>query len=333
MCTSPRTCLPGYLNETGANWDVVSDARGHFHEPHTFHTFGLGTLAVREYLAGIRNPKPSDIELPPVGVATLGPRGRFGAVLFIEKEGFLPLFESVDLANRYDLAIMSTKGQSVVAARRLVDEMCGNEGLPLFVLHDFDKDGFSIVGMLRRSNHRHTYVNRFDVIDLGLRLADVDAEDLRGQAEAAARRKKKTDEWADPDREEVGERESKEKARSNMIANGATKEEAEFLLEKRVELNAMPSDVFIEWLEAKLQKHGVKKIVPDTKMLTTVWQRTREADLVAEKLPELIAEAEKQVGALPLPKDLTKQVTRYLRQHPEAAWDHAVAAIARGCRD
>ena len=52
-----------------------------------------------------------------------------------------------------------------------------------------------------------------------------------------------------------------------MIANGATPEEAEFLLERRVELNAMPSDVFITWLEAKLKKHGIKKIVPDANML------------------------------------------------------------------
>ena len=51
---------------------------------------------------------------------------------------------------------------------------------------------------------------------------------------------------------------------------------------------------------------------------------------MTEKLPELIAEAEKQVGALAMPKDLAKQVTRYLRQHPHVAWDDAVGAIARG---
>ncbi len=44
------------------------------------------------------------------GCVTRGPQGRFGAVLFIEKEGFMPLFEAVHLAERYDLAIMSTKG-------------------------------------------------------------------------------------------------------------------------------------------------------------------------------------------------------------------------------
>jgi DNA topoisomerase VI subunit A len=71
-----------------------------------------------------------------------GPDGLFGAVLFVEKEGFMPLFEATRLADRYDIAIMSTKGLSVTAARRLVDQMCGRYKIPLLVLHDFDKSGF-----------------------------------------------------------------------------------------------------------------------------------------------------------------------------------------------
>ena len=54
------------------------------------------------------------------------------------------------------------------------------------------------------------------------------------------------------DAEEVFDRGNEYQRRANMIANGATPKEAEFLLERRVELNAMPSDVFIKWLEAKL---------------------------------------------------------------------------------
>ena len=43
----------------------------------------------------------------------------------------MPLFEAVKLAERYDLAIMSTKGMSVTAARELVDVLCGDHGIPL----------------------------------------------------------------------------------------------------------------------------------------------------------------------------------------------------------
>ena len=51
----------------------------------------------------------------------------------------MPLFEAVKLAERYDLAIMSTKGMSVTASRQLVEELCARHDIPLLLLHDFDK--------------------------------------------------------------------------------------------------------------------------------------------------------------------------------------------------
>ena len=79
-------------------------------------------------------------------VDVIGPSGNLSGVLFCEKEGFNPLFRAVNLANRYDLMIVSTKGVSVTAARRLIDDVCGDHDLPLFVLHDFDVAGFMILG-------------------------------------------------------------------------------------------------------------------------------------------------------------------------------------------
>ena len=95
--------------------------------------------------------------------STRGPRHRFGAILFIEKEGFMPLFEAVHLAERFDIAIMSTKGVSVTAARQLVDELCGEHDIPLLVLHDFDKSGFTIVGTLQRDTRRYSFENAIEV--------------------------------------------------------------------------------------------------------------------------------------------------------------------------
>ena len=43
----------------------------------------------------------------------------------------MPLFERVNLAQRYDIAIMSSKGMSVTAARTLVDRICSRKGIPL----------------------------------------------------------------------------------------------------------------------------------------------------------------------------------------------------------
>ena len=103
---------------------MVYDDRGHFMEPHTDRVIGLGTLNVRDYLSRVNRLKLEEADFAPASVKTYGPDGCFGAVLYVEKEGFMPLFERVKLAQRYDIAIMSSKGMSVTAARQLVDRIC-----------------------------------------------------------------------------------------------------------------------------------------------------------------------------------------------------------------
>jgi hypothetical protein len=138
-----QTLLPNYIYEHSAHdWDVVYDDRGHFMEPHTKRVIGLGTLNVRGYLSKIDQLKLKTAGFAAASVKTYGPDGNFGAMLYVEKEGFMPLFERVDLARRYDIAIMSSKGMSVTAARMLVDEL--RPGVPLLVLHDFDSAGIII---------------------------------------------------------------------------------------------------------------------------------------------------------------------------------------------
>jgi hypothetical protein len=160
-----QTLLPDYIEENEVEWDVVFDDRGHFREPHTKRAIGLGTLKVRQYQADIGEIDFKEPSFSRGKVVTWGPDGCFGSVLFIEKEGFL--------AERFDIAFMSTKGLSVTAARQLIDEMCGGHEVPLLVLHDFDKSGFSILGTLQRDTRRYTFMNRIEVIDLGLRLDDI----------------------------------------------------------------------------------------------------------------------------------------------------------------
>jgi hypothetical protein len=133
-----------YMQEYGVDWDVVWDDRGHFTEPHEGETLGLGTLAVRRYLRNNASPVLKEAGFKDAKVKTHGPAGRFGAVLFIEKEGFAPIFEAASLAERFDIAVMSSKGMSVTAARMLADCICAKYNIPLLTLHDFDVAGFSI---------------------------------------------------------------------------------------------------------------------------------------------------------------------------------------------
>ena len=98
--------------ELTADWDIIWDDRGHFAEPHTGHEIGLGTLPVREYIEGFREPVIEPVSVADAHVSTFGPAGRYHAVLFVEKEGFEPIFQAAGVYERYDLAPMSTKGMS-----------------------------------------------------------------------------------------------------------------------------------------------------------------------------------------------------------------------------
>jgi len=302
--------LPEYIQLHGVRWNIVYDARGNFIEPHTKARVPLGTLQVSRYLTRIRQHKigDPDFDIWEKFYPTLGPKHRFGAILFIEKEGFMPLFEAVKLAERYDLAIMSTKGMSVTASRELVEELCSAHAVPLLVLHDFDKAGFSIVGTLRRSTKRYRFGqgHAANVIDLGLRLQDVgdlETEDVRF--------------------------ESRWKARANLRENGATDEEIGFLMRRRVELNAFASDEFIQWLELKLQEHGIAKVVPDSDTLAGVYLRMRKQALIQERINEVLDDVDDgKTEPLPPPDDLITSITKRLKDNPALRWDAVLREIA-----
>src|SRR5262249_48696699 len=220
-----QTLLPDYIEEHGVDWNVVYDARGHFQEPHTNRRIGCGTIEVGNYLHAMKEPIIVPAEFSDANIDVIGPSGGLSGILFCEKEGFNPLFKAVNLANRYDLMIISTKGVSVTAARRLIDDICGDNELPLFVLHDFDVAGFMIMGTLQRDTRRYQFGNAVEVVDLGLRVEDITG--LEREPAAATRTSAYT-------------------LRNQLAENGATDAEIDILLSERVELNAMTSDALIE---------------------------------------------------------------------------------------
>jgi hypothetical protein len=103
--------LPNYIEEHGCHhWRTGYDARGHLIEPHGGKTVNLGTNEVRGYLRGIHDPRHVEAELAAANIEFHGPKGNFGALLFIEKEGFGPLLREASFADRFDLATMSNQG-------------------------------------------------------------------------------------------------------------------------------------------------------------------------------------------------------------------------------
>jgi hypothetical protein len=220
------------------DWDVIRDARGNLVEPHTYRKVPLGTLEVRDYLSGTYwrgdlGRHDDDIPQLTLTVPTYGPEDRFGSILYIEKEGFQEQVSAANVQERWDLAIASSKGYSVRAARRALIELALTWDVTVLVAHDFDQQGIGIFHLIERE---------VDAVDLGLRLDDV-----------AGLTPEPVSYRSDP--------------RRNLRERGASGREIDFLrgdgeTGQRVELNALVGREFIDWLEGKLADAGVSKVVP-----------------------------------------------------------------------
>src|SRR5262245_31252892 len=312
-----QVLLPNFISanpELTAAWDVVFDDRGHLIEPHTNRRIGLGTLAVRRYLGNWHTAVSSELVDSTLThqVETTGPGNRYRLALFIEKEGFDALLESAQIADRYDVAIFSTKGQSVTAARALVEAL-SEKDVTILVVHDFDKSGIEIFHTLHSNTRRYTFQSVPKVIDLGFRLSDVEGLE----------------------REPVEYHGAKQNPAINLQACGATEEECAFLVRReqgswvgdRVELNAMRSDQFIAWLEGKFAEVGVEKVVPETATLAAAYQLA----LRKSRLQQVIDEARQAIDEAPdaaVPDDLAEQIRAKITGQA-IAWDEAIWSITR----
>jgi hypothetical protein len=305
-----QTLLPDYIEEHGVAWNVVYDARGHFEEPHTNRRIGCGTIEVGNYLHAMKEePEIVAADFSDAGVDVIGPSGGIAGILFCEKEGFNPLFKAVNLADRRDLMIVSTKGVSVTAARLLIDTICGDSGLPLFTLHDFDTAGFMILGTLQRDTRRYQFSNTFEVVDLGLRLPDIAG--LEREPAAAS----KTNPGV---------------LRDQLTENGADGAEIEILLNERVELNAMPSDDFIATIERQLDAYGLKKVVPDEGLLAETYRAFHRSHELRERFEEMEEEFDEEADEIEIPKDLTERVRAILSEHSDLRWEDAIQVVLDG---
>jgi len=302
-----QTLLKDYLEDYGPAWKVVWDARGHFEEPHTGKKIGVGGIEVEKYIKSwIDGVSQNEYKAIDDRINTKGPANRFNSVLFIEKEGFNELLQDAEIGKKYDMAIISTKGMPVKACCDLLNNL--HIVTRIFALHDFDKSGFTILKTLGEGTRM---ASGCSFTDLGFRL-----EDIEGLPS-----------------EEVSEKTSHSKAELHLEMCGATEEEIKFLIGdeggwgwsgERVELNAMMSEELIEWLEKKLKKHGVKKVIPDEANLETAYRRA----CLGQRIEEIIEEEGKKIDGYEVPEDLKDRVKKHLEKNPTEPWDSAVWNVA-----
>jgi len=146
------------------------------------------------------------------------------------------------------------------------------------------------------------------VIDFGLRMADIDGLEIEDVLT-----------------------ESPDKARWNLLENGATEEEIDFLLDQRVELNAFASDDLVEWIEAKLEEHGVSKVIPDEDYLVEAYRRAFQQAAVQQKIDAVLEDMGDSGEDIEIPDDLESlraEVEDRLSEDTAATWDSIIRDIA-----
>jgi DNA topoisomerase VI subunit B len=321
-----QTLLPNYIREnpvTASSWDILYDSRGHFTEPHTGKTIELGTLGVRTYVGDWQKGIDGKLSFSSGEVAQLiptsGSHNRYKFALFIEKEGFLHILESADLSRKNDIAIFSTKGMSNTAARQLVEALSKND-VTIFVAHDFDKSGLTIARTLGHDTRRYQFSEAPNVIDIGLRLPDIEEMELSSETVKLGN--------SDP--------------REELKNCGCTQAEIDFLLTntikpyrgERVELNAMTSPQLINWLERKFREYGVTKFVPDEPILVEAYRlqvkRQKFKAFLEQNVEKPVkAEIERLENLeIAIPDKLAIAVQDQLKAKPLIPWDLAVDAVA-----
>ena len=291
------------------SWKITADPRGTVMIPNAAAETQIpcGTLQIDEHLdEANQDIDPLDVEFKiDLQWPSLAAGQRYQAVVYIEKEGFAPQLREAQIAERFDVAIVSCKGQSVKAARKFVDHVCRIDGgVPLFLAHDFDKAGFEIGHCLTQVSDRaeetdtvlYRFENEIDVTDLGLRLSDVEKYELASE-----------------------EFEFSGDFASDSICTGVEKK---FLRSgRRVELNAFTAPQFIEWIEDKLTEQGLaKRLVPGDEVIEAAYRRAVVIARLNAAIDDALSGARKDAKGISVPRSLKRQL-REAMQDSDEAWD------------
>jgi hypothetical protein len=242
------------------------------------------------------------------------PLWTFNKLLYIEKEGFSEALRAVRWSERHDCALMSSKGFTTRAARDLVDKLAEHdEPITIFCVHDADAFGTMIYQTFQeetkaRGARKIKIINLglepWEALDMGLEVEDVKESEKRKQV-------------------------------ANYVSNHAGDWE-DWLQRRRVELNAMTTPQFIEWLDDKMADY--EKLVPpapvlEAELLSEIEARARER-ITARILQE--AGLEDQIGAAvaaaakPSGDELARGIRTMFEQEPEREWRDHIVEIAEG---
>jgi hypothetical protein len=218
----------------------------------------------------------------------------FPVVIFLQD---YPIFQSAQLAEHYDMAIVAAEGYANEAVRTLFEHADQDRQYQLFVLHDADPDGYNICRTLREATERMPDYS-VDVIDLGLHLEE--GLSLGLDTEEFTRKK------ALPDGLVLTETEREYFEGEEVWRDESTGKRSWKC--QRLELNAFTAPELIDYVKRQLQQADVRgKVIPPDEV---IGQRAR---LVYEqKLDALVDRVVRET----IPLDQIKRaVAAQFREH------------------
>lgn len=101
---------------------------------------------------------------------------------------------------------------------------------------------------------------------------------------------------------------------------------------QRVELNMFTGPQFIEFVEQKLQEHGVRKVAPDRETLEAAWERAIRVSRINVLIRGDEPTTDLNASLPPAPDDLADRIREAFDKDDAQSWDEALWDIAEGDR-
>lgn len=281
--------LTAYERKNGDIKGIYRDSRGSLYTPHTGETIPMGTFSVEQYRR---------------------PEYMFNKILYIEKEGIFEILNDVKFPERYDCALITSKGYASRAIKDLLDLLGEtDEELEVYCIHDCDKAGTMIYQTLVEET-KSRGARKIKVIDLGLNPDEVLAMGLEVETV------KKTD---------------------GKSGDSLDQESKKWLQTHRVELNAMTSLQLVDWLERKFQEYAGGKIVPEEDVLRSTLHsnlhrfaetKIRDEILAANQYESKVNDYVQELAGKINTDALEMMVQNHLIEKPADRWSVPLKAMA-----
>jgi hypothetical protein len=240
------------------------------------------------------------------------PKWTFNKLIYCEKEGFNEIMKSVGWSERHDCALISSKGFASRAVRDMFDLLGETDwDIEFFCVHDADAPGTMIYQTLQEET-RARGARKVKVINLGLEPEEALGMGLEPEPIPGDKLK--------------------------AVADYVTPEWQDWLQDYRVELNAMTTRQFIDWLDAKIAPYAGKLVPPRDVLTDRLGERVKK-NLRDQVMSRILAEAdfegqvEREVEARAglvksAARTIVADVAGALDANPDDPWTAPVERIA-----